>query len=112
VSFKEIIGQENAVAQLKTAYLRKHISHAYAFLGPSDEGKKKAALNFVKLFYRYSSDGGSTWTGFSQYGGTYPATPIPVSFTGSAYGEYQFYTIAQDNAGNIEDAPPGATDEP
>jgi len=49
VSFKEILGQEKAVALLKGAFLRGRASHAYIFVGPAGVGKSKAAINFAKL---------------------------------------------------------------
>lgn len=49
MSFKEVIGQENAVSLLKVAYRHNRIAHAYLFVGAEGIGKKKAALNFAKL---------------------------------------------------------------
>lgn len=49
MSFKEILGQEKAVALLKGAFLRGRASHAYIFVGPAGVGKSKAAINFAKL---------------------------------------------------------------
>lgn len=48
----------------------------------------------VELFY--STNGGSSWTS----SGT--STSSPISFTASGDGNYKFYTIATDLAGNIE----------
>jgi DNA polymerase-3 subunit delta' len=49
MSFKEILGQEKAVALLKAAFLRGRASHAYIFVGPAGVGKSKAAINLAKL---------------------------------------------------------------
>ncbi|MDD5137683.1 MAG: DNA polymerase III subunit delta' [Candidatus Omnitrophica bacterium] len=49
MSFKEILGQEKAVALLKGAFLRGRASHAYIFVGPAGVGKSKAAISFAKL---------------------------------------------------------------
>lgn len=49
MSFKEIIGQDSAVALLKQAYRLKRIAHAYVFLGPEGVGKAKAASSFASL---------------------------------------------------------------
>lgn len=49
MSFKEILGQEKAVALLKSAVLRGRAGHAYIFVGPVGVGKSKAAINFAKL---------------------------------------------------------------
>lgn len=56
----------------------------------------------VSLYYRYSNDN-SSWDEWAIYG-TDDTEPYNWSFTGSD-GYYQFYSIAIDNAGNIEDAP-------
>jgi hypothetical protein len=53
-----------------------------------------------RLFYK-KDDG--TWT---QYNGTYTASP--VEFVAPGDGMYWFYTIAEDNVGNVEAAPPVA----
>ena len=49
MSFKEVIGQQSAVAFLKSAYKQGRIAHAYVFAGPSGVGKTNAAINFAKL---------------------------------------------------------------
>lgn len=49
MSFKEIPGQQKAVALLKSAFLNNRVSHAYIFIGPSGTGKSEAAINFAKL---------------------------------------------------------------
>ena len=56
----------------------------------------------VTLYYRYSSNG-TTWTEWTSYG-TDEDWPWSWSFTGSN-GHYEFYSIATDNYGNIENAP-------
>ncbi|HWR27550.1 MAG TPA: right-handed parallel beta-helix repeat-containing protein [Candidatus Thermoplasmatota archaeon] len=60
------------------------------------------AVSNVTLWYRYSSDG-TSWTTWTSYG-TDIAAPWSWSFTGID-GHYQFYSVAVDNYGNIEDAP-------
>ena len=59
----------------------------------------------VTLYYRYSSNG-TAWTNWTSYG-TDIATPWSWSFTG-ADGYYQFYSIAVDDYGNVEEAPSAA----
>ena len=44
MQFQEIIGQDQAVAMIKSAVLRKHLAHAYLFSGPEGVGKRMAAL--------------------------------------------------------------------
>jgi len=64
------------------------------------------AVANVTLWYRYSSNG-TSWTAWTSYG-VDTAAPWSWSFTG-ADDYYQFYSIAVDNYGNIEDTP-GAAD--
>ena len=49
MSFKDVVGQESAIAFLKAAFSCGRIAHAYIFVGPQGVGKSKAALNFAKL---------------------------------------------------------------
>ncbi|GAH61864.1 unnamed protein product, partial [marine sediment metagenome] len=56
----------------------------------------------VTLWYRYSSDG-TDWTDWVSYG-TDEDKPWSWSFTGSD-GYYEFYSIAVDDYGNVEDPP-------
>ncbi len=49
MSFKDVVGQESAVAFLKAAFSSGRVAHAYVFVGPEGIGKRKAALNFAKL---------------------------------------------------------------
>jgi uncharacterized lipoprotein NlpE involved in copper resistance len=56
----------------------------------------------VTLYYRYSSNG-AVWTEWASYGVDTQA-PWSWSFTGSD-GYYQFYSIAVDNDGHVEDPP-------
>ena len=56
----------------------------------------------VTLWYRYSTNG-TSWTAWTSYG-TDIAAPWSWSFTGSD-GYYQFYSIAIDDYGNVEEAP-------
>ncbi|QNB47267.1 DNA polymerase III subunit delta' [Thermanaerosceptrum fracticalcis] len=48
MGFKEIKGQERAVAQLKAALTSGRISHAYLFYGPEGIGKAKTARIFAR----------------------------------------------------------------
>jgi hypothetical protein len=58
-----------------------------------------SGIKDVELFYQL--DGG----GYSSYG---TFTSSPISFTGTSEGEYDFYTVAEDNSGNVETAPGSA----
>lgn len=49
MSFKDVSGQESAIAFLKAVFSCGRIAHAYIFVGPEGIGKRKAALNFAKL---------------------------------------------------------------
>jgi len=65
----------------------------------ADDGAGSGVAS-VELFYQM--DGG----GYSSYGSfAYPSSPI--SFTAGGDGFYEFYTVATDNAGNVETPPPG-----
>jgi hypothetical protein len=57
----------------------------------SDSG---SGVSHVILYY--SIDGGNTWTRYGEF------TESPISFTAPSDGRYMFYTIAVDNAGNIQ----------
>ncbi len=58
----------------------------------------------VSLYYRYSSDN-STWSSWQLFS-TDSSSPWQWSFSSlSGDGYYEFYTIAEDNAGNTETAP-------
>jgi DNA polymerase-3 subunit delta' len=48
VALKDIIGQEAAVAALRTAIARDAIPQAYLFVGPEGVGKSTAAIEFAK----------------------------------------------------------------
>ena len=54
-------------------------------------------VQYVELWFQV--DGG----GYVQYGSTFTASPI--SFTATADGVYNFYTIGTDNVGNVEGIP-------
>lgn len=47
--WNNIIGQENAVEKLKTAYRKGKVAHAYLFHGSEGTGKDAAAIEFAKL---------------------------------------------------------------
>lgn len=48
MSFKDIQGQDRAIAFLQSSIENGRISHAYIFYGPNGVGKKLAAVNFAK----------------------------------------------------------------
>lgn len=48
MSFKDIKGQDSAIAFLGSAIKNNRVHHAYIFLGPSGVGRKLTALNFAK----------------------------------------------------------------
>ncbi len=50
MSFREIIGQRQAVAFLQAAYGSGRLAHAYLFVGPAGVGKAKTARAFAGLF--------------------------------------------------------------
>jgi len=66
----------------------------------------------VALWVRYSADYGTTWTiGWQDSGMFSEATSDRFRFDPTfGDGLYQFYTIAQDAAGNVEAAPPSGCD--
>ena len=60
----------------------------------------------VALYYNYSADNISGWTGWALYGINDTNNPYNWSFTApSGDGYYRFYSIAIDNENNIEDPP-------
>jgi hypothetical protein len=59
-------------------------------------GDTTSGLDFVELFYQVDSGG------YISYGSF---TSSPISFTAPGDGFYEFYTVATDNVGNVEDAP-------
>jgi len=68
-----------------------------------------SGLQKINLYYRYRIDNASAWGGWIFFGSD-TATPWSWTFTfPKAKGFYQFYGIAVDNAGNLED-PPSAPD--
>jgi DNA polymerase III delta' subunit len=48
MSFREIIGQERAIAVLQNAIRGDGVAHAYLFAGPEGVGKRRVALEFAK----------------------------------------------------------------
>ena len=68
-----------------------------------------SGLKNVTLEYRYSTDNAS-WGGYASFGiDTTPWSGISWSFTFSnGTGYYEFYSIATDNATNVESAPGSA----
>jgi len=63
-----------------------------------DAGIVGSGVALIRLFYK---QGTGPWT---QYGTGFPPGP-DISFTAPADGPYQFYTIAEDEVGNVEAAP-------
>ncbi len=61
----------------------------------------------VSLWWRFSGDGGATWTTWAE-GPSGTSSPISFAFP-SGPGLYEFYTIATDDAGNLE-LPPSVAD--
>ena len=60
----------------------------------------ESGVQYVTVWYR--KDGG----GWTQYGGAYTSSPVSFdSATTGGDGLYEFYTIATDNANNVEPAP-------
>lgn len=60
----------------------------------------------VALYYNYSADNSSGWSGWTLYGGNDTSSPYSWSFIpppGDGY--YRFYSIAIDNENNVEDPP-------
>ncbi|AWB42795.1 DNA polymerase III subunit delta' [Paenibacillus sp. CAA11] len=51
MSFKEIMGQDNAKKLLQGSLARKRISHAYVFNGPPGSGQMQMALAFVQALF-------------------------------------------------------------
>ncbi len=49
MSFREIVGQREAVGFLQAAYGSGRLAHAYLFVGPTGVGKAKAARAFAQL---------------------------------------------------------------
>lgn len=74
---------------------------AFAITIPVTASDATSGVSLIQLFYQV--DGG----GYQQYDGTFPVGPI--LFQAVAEGDYDFYTIARDVAGNVE-APPGVPD--
>lgn len=56
MSFKDVIGHQNVVAQLKNAVSSKRVGHAYLFSGPSGIGKRLAAAQFAKALNCLKND--------------------------------------------------------
>ncbi|MDO8586327.1 MAG: S8 family serine peptidase [Armatimonadota bacterium] len=68
-----------------------------------------AGMGAVGLWYRSRPLSGGAWGAWVQYPGSYPSSPVPFdSNTAGGDGEYEFYTLATDRAGNPEAAPPSA----
>jgi hypothetical protein len=85
----------SAVGALPASYTGSSLSIPYA---ASDA---TSGVGFVTLHYRV--DGGA----YAQYGGNFTSSPINFVIPGD--GDYDFYTVATDVAGNVEPAP-GAPD--
>ena len=65
-----------------------------------------SGLKEVALYYNYSSDNVSGWTGWTLYGTNETSSPYNWSFNApDGDGYYRFYSIAIDNESNVEDPP-------
>ncbi|MBN2208540.1 MAG: hypothetical protein JW759_04515 [Candidatus Coatesbacteria bacterium] len=68
-----------------------------------------SGLAFTELWYRYFDAPTATWTGWMDSGlagtGGSGVIDFDIDLFGYGEGNYQFYTIAVDNAGNRESAP-------
>ncbi len=59
MSFKDIKGEDSAIAFLKASLKNNRIYHAYIFCGPNGVGKRLTALNFAKALNCAASNGAS-----------------------------------------------------
>jgi hypothetical protein len=66
---------------------------------PFSKSDSLSGINNVKLFY--TEDDGTTWTQY-QSGSKFNFTSSPITFTAPKETKYGFYTVATDNATNIE----------
>ena len=71
---------------------------------------RESGIASVSLFYRFSSDGGSSWAPDWTDSGQSRYTPFgSFDFTADqGEGRYEFYTIAENNAGSVEPEPSSA----
>ena len=73
-----------------------------------------SGLGFVELWFRYYDAPTDTWTDWADSGlrgaGTVGTIDFDIDLFGYGEGNYEFYTIAVDNAGNRETAPTVADD--
>jgi hypothetical protein len=68
----------------------------------SDDG---TGIKEVALYYNYSANNASGWSGWTLYGSNDTSSPYNWSFSPSADGYYRFYSIATDSSDNVEDPP-------
>jgi hypothetical protein len=66
--------------------------------GDDADGTSGSGVALIRLYYKL---GAGTWT---QFGAGFTSSPIP--FVAPGDGELSLYTIAEDEVGNVEDAPP------
>jgi len=65
-----------------------------------------SGLKEVALYYSYSADNSTGWSGWTKFGTNDTSSPYSWSFNlPSGNGYYRFYSRAVDNESNIEDAP-------
>ena len=65
-----------------------------------------SGLKEVALYYNYSTDNSSGWSGWTLFGTNDTVSPYNWSFIApSGDGYYRFYSIATDNESNVEDPP-------
>jgi 2',3'-cyclic-nucleotide 2'-phosphodiesterase/3'-nucleotidase/5'-nucleotidase len=74
-----------------------------------EEGDEDIEPETLEFFYRYSEDG-LTWGGWTSIGTDEDSSDgWSVGFSyGDGYGYYEFYSVATDEDGNVEDAPVNA----
>ena len=83
-----------------TPYWKKAAATITATASDATSGVKN-----VTLYYRYRATNASGWGGYISFG-VDTASPWSWSFTFSnGTGHYAFYSIAKDNATNVESAP-------
>ncbi|MDI6916270.1 MAG: type II secretion system F family protein [Thermoplasmatales archaeon] len=65
-----------------------------------------SGVSWVELYYNYSADNSTGWSGWALFGTNDTTSPYEWSFNApNGNGYYQFYSIAVDNATNIEPVP-------
>ena len=66
-------------------------------------------VTHVNLYYSHRPPSGGSWGSWQQYGGDHTSSPISFDADGAeGNGQYRFYTLATDDCGHTEAAPPAA----